>query len=284
MDKILVEILKEAKGGNALKVLRAEFGFDYNKPIKAVRFKGEFTASSLKRDCGIDVQKMTVAVLFQTGCRFEIAEYSEGSVTLHSYCSPFRSVPTKKQFNEYRKDGFWLVYVVAQNLEYTLPRLTSWNRYLSNMDLNERFIPCGSFYKVERLESARSSNDHFSFRTDDLDKSGYPVSMKRDYLKGELACLIREKKAKAYKNMPNTQDMIAKARKAIDDKKNELVKSFASATSCNSVSEVAYSISKLSNCMQEIEQITRRDNEKRFDSPAEFNNSIKGIYDKLKSI
>ena len=64
MEKLLVEILQETKGNRALQVMRDAFGFNYSKPIKAVKFRDSFTATSLKNIYGIDVKDTIVAVLF----------------------------------------------------------------------------------------------------------------------------------------------------------------------------------------------------------------------------
>lgn len=284
MDKLLVEILQETKGNRALQVMRDAFGFDYNKPIKAVKFKDSFTATSLKNLYGIDVKEMIVAVMFRTGIHFKIAEYTDGVVRLcDCSMSPLARIVTKTDFNEYRKDGFFEVYVIAQAKADTLTRLRLRIDGLNGRHIDERYISTSPYRAVKR-DSARKGNDVFSCYEDDLDKSGYPVGLKREVLEMKARKLKTERDADAYKAMTNTQDMIYKARKAIEAKQIELAKKLATATTYAEVSVISNNVCVIRNCLCDLTDILEDDKNKRFSSPKSFNDSIAYIYTRLDRI
>jgi len=87
--------------------------------------------------------------------------------------------------------------------------------------------------------------------------------------------------------MTNTQDMIAKAKKAIELKKIELSTRLLDCNTSKTVCDFGYKISNFSGlygCYEAIERIEKRDKEKAFESPEDFNDSIRVIYDKLARI
>ena len=198
--------------------------------------------------------------------------------------SPFANIITKTDFNEFRKDGFFDVYVIAQAESDTLKRLGRWRADgLTDANIGERFIQT-SYYRAVRLDSARKGTDAFSCYEDDLDKSGYPAGVKRDMLERKARKLKADREAEAYKAMTNTQDMIDKARKAIEAKQIELSKKLAVATTYKEVGIISNDVCAIRNCLCDLEDIIDEDERKAFCSPQGFNNAIAYIYTRLDRI
>lgn len=294
MEKVLIELLQEAKterNANPLQDLRNAFGFDFNKPIKAVKFTDSFTATSLKKDYGIDVKTEQVAVIFHKGRWFEVAEFTGGEVKLadSASLSALTRLWTKSDFNEKRKDGYLTVYVIAQKDEYTLVRFkrVGWVGR-ATIDPNIRY----KAYNDEWLNNGVVEYDKPKIWTnridvpfdEDFDKSGYCVAKKRDELKRKLEKLKEERGAQAYREMTNTQDMIDRAKKAIEVKQIEFSKKLAIVKTYDEIRNLDYDINRLANCFYEIEKIEKKDSAKLFSSPREFNSSIAYIYRRLDEI
>ena len=295
MDKVLVELLqdmKEAKRGNeGLQGLRNAFGFDFNKPFKAVTFKDSFTATSLKKDYSIDVKTERVAVIFCRRSWFELAEFTGGKCSLidnYEY-KGFSAIWRKSDFDEWRKDGFIKVYVVAQKDVYLLPRLRHKWRGTEALDLNKRYRPYDDSRRVYPYGVKRTWENTIDVEWGGnlFDKSGYPVIKKHEALYNRAKKIKAERNAKAYKEMTNTKDMIEKAKEAIERKKIEMSKRLLDCNTAHDINAFGSALtyfSGLYGCYCDIENIEEQDNEKRFASPEAFNKAIANIYDKLARI
>ena len=296
MDKVLIELLeaKKKEGGTAsLQGLHTAFGFDFNKPLKAVTFTDSFTATSLKKDYGIDVKDERVAVIFYRYGSFKLAEFTGGKCSLinnYEY-GGFSTIWTKSDFDEMRKDGYLKVFVIAQAGVYLFPRVRSneeWKR-ATTLDPFTRYRPYNDTYRrVYRYDVAKrwynaidvSSDSHF-------DASGYPVFKKREDLENRAKRVKAERNAKAYKEMTNTKDMIKKAKEAIERKKIEMSKRLLDCNNAHDISVFGSNLTRFSGlygCYCDIENIEEKDNEKRFASPDAFNKAIADIYDTLARI
>lgn len=295
MEKILVELLQEtkARGKGALQGLRNSFGFDFCKPIKAVKFKESFTPTSLKNIYGIDCKEMIVAVIFKRGSWFETAEYTDGVVNLiEGSIYPLSTIYTKSDFNEWRKDGLFTTYVVAQKKVFKLPRFRYRWQGVTALEVGERYKPYNpdNFRSgVVKFDSAPIYEKHIDvdFNYENFDKSGYPVDVKREALKRQVLNNKAEREKQAYKEMTNTADMISKVKEAIERKKIELSTRLLNCNDSNSINEFSRKLngfSGLYGCYDDIEDIVIKDNEKRFRSPEDFNNAIARIYRHLAEI
>ena len=296
MDKVLIELLKvgkERKGirgwtFNALQDLNNEYGFDFCEPLKAVKFHASFTVNSLKRDFGIDTDKQVVAVIFDTTHWLYCARLDGERVVL-SKGNPFDtldSVYTKTDFNDYRKGGVLDVYVIAQHKEFTKEPKGRYNK--RDVDLNTRY----SYYREEKREGLIERGERKIYENKiggwyDLDKSGYVLDLRRDDLLSRARKIRIARNKEKYLQMTNTQDMIAKARKAIETKKIELSTLLLD---CNTSEEIEKIIDKLSywdglkGCYRNIESIEKREREKSFTSPKHFYDNIAEIYEVLNEI
>lgn len=295
MEKILVELLQEtkARGKGALQGLRNSFGFDFCKPIKAVKFKESFTPTSLKNIYGIDCKEMIVAVIFKRGSWFETAEYTDGVVNLiEGSIYPLSTIYTKSDFNEWRKDGLFTTYVVAQKKVFKLPRFRYRRQGVTALEVGERYKPYNpdNFRSgVVKFDSAPIYEKHIDvdFNYENFDKSGYPVYVKRSKMEAKVREIKEERQRDAYKEMTNTKDMINRAKKAIEVKKIELSKRLLDCNTAHDISIFGSNLTRFSGlygCYCDIENIEERDNEKEFKSPEAFNNAIARIYDTLARI
>lgn len=297
MEKILVELLQETKskgnGNWALKSLRNSFGFDFCKPIKAVKFKDSFTPTSLKNLYGIDCKEMIVAVIFKRGAWFETAEYTDGVVNLiEGSIYPLSTICTKSDFNEWRKDGLFETYVIAQKRVFKLPRFRYRWQGVNSLEVGERYKPYNpdNFRSgVLKIDSAYIYEKHidYDFDYEKFDKSGYPVYVKREELRKKVIAIREERQRDSYKAMTNTKDMINKAKQAIELKKIELSKRLLDCKTAHDVNIFGASLTRFSGlygCYCDIEDIEEKDNEKRFKSPEAFNKAIANIYDTLARI
>ena len=295
MDKVLVELLQEVKKdreqAGALKALHERFGFNYNKPIKAVKFRDSFTATSLKNLYGIDCNLNKVVVIFHKGKWFETADFTNGRFeTIGGCISPLSTITTKSEANEWRKDGWYDVYVIAQKFAF-LSKVAGY-RYRSDGDLDynkryELYDPTREWFGVIELGTKKDYDNKISAEWEDFDKSGYPVFLKRAKLERQVENNRAKRKAQAYKEMTNTADMISKCKEAIERKKIELSTRLLNCnTSCeiNEFTRKLNGFSGLYGCYDDIEDIVIKDNEKRFKSPDDFNNAIGRIYRHLSEI
>lgn len=299
MEKVLIELLQATKNerhgnGKALQALRDEFGFNYAKPIKAVKFKDSFTATSLKKDFGIDCKTDTVAVIFHKGLWFETAEFTNGKCELiGGSISPLSTIVTKSDFDEWRKDGWYEVYVIAQNDKLLLSRNRE-GRYKGKYDLEigkryDLYDSTRDWYGVSERGVKKSPCNRVAvdYTGEFFDKSGYPVCVKREDLARRVKKVKDERNKRKYLEMTNTEDMIQKARKAIELKKIELSTRLLDCNTAEEISKFDSALSRFSGlygCYCDIEEIERYDKDKRFSSPATFNNSIRAIYEKLAQI
>lgn len=301
MEKVLIELLQVTqkerigRGNNALQELRNAFGFDYNKPIKAVKFKDSFTATTLKNLYEIDCKTGVVAVIFHKNSCFKVARFTDGIVNLldnYSF-STLTHFWTKAEFGEMRKDGWYEVYVVYQKFGFTISprcRRDSW-RDLQRLEANERYIaynPENENLGVVKYEMNRKWENRLevTFDPENFDKSGYPVYLKRAKLNKRAKDMKAQKQVQAYKEMTNTKDMIEKVKKAINLKKIELSSRLLDCDNSQEIDKVcdAISYNGLKGCYSEIERIEEKDNNKMFASPDDFNSSIAWIYTKLSRI
>lgn len=294
MDKILVELLQEVKkdreDAGALKALHERFGFNYNKPIKAVKFHDSFTATTLKNIYGIDCNNNKVVVIFHKGKWFELADFTNGKVeTVGGSVYPLSTISTKSEFNEWRKDGWYDVYVIAQSYAF-LSDVRRRERYCNALDVNTRYElydPTRDWYGVIEYGAKKVWEDKISAEWEDFDKSGYPVDVKREALKRQVLNNRAEREKQAYKEMTNTAEMISKVKEAIERKKIELSTRLLNCNDSNAINEFSRKLngfSGLYGCYDDIEDIVIKDNEKRFRSPEDFNNAIARIYRRLAEI
>ena len=301
MDKVLIELLqatkeeRQGRGNNALQELRNAFGFDYNKPIKAVKFRDSFTATTLKNLYEIDCKTGVVAVIFHKATCFKVAKFTDGVVNILDNASFYTLTHfwTKAEFGEKRKDGWHEVYVVYQKFEFTISprhRRDSW-RDLQRLEANERYIafnPENENSGVVKYGMNRKWENRIevTFTPETFDKSGYPVYLKRAKLNKKAKDMKAQKQAQAYKDMTNTKDMIEKVKKAINLKKIELSSRLLDCNNSQEIEKIcdAISYNGLKSCYYEIERIEEKDNEKMFASPDDFNSSIAWIYTKLSRI
>lgn len=295
MDKVLVELLqnmkKKNRGNEGLQGLHNAFGFDFNKPFKAVTFTDSFTATSLKKDYFIDVKTERVAVIFYRRSWFELAEFTGGKCSLvdnYEY-KGFSAIWRKSDFDEWRKDGFIKVYVVAQEDVYLYPRLRHEWRGTESLDLNKRYRPYNDSRRVYPYDVKKTwaNTIDVEWGGNLFDKSGYPVIKKHEALYNHAKEIKAERKAKAYKEMTNTKDMIKKAKEAIERKKIEMSKRLLDCNTAHDINVFGSNLTRFSGlygCYCDIEDIEERDNEKRFASPDAFNKAIADIYDTLARI
>lgn len=301
MDKILVKLLQEAKRTyktecNALQDLHNEYGFDFCKPIKAVNFTGNFTMKSLERDFGIDFANEKVVVIFKVRGYYECARYTGSDVILPSSGAfdVLSNIYRKGDFNDWRKAGINEVYVIAQDKYFAqdaTPNATrrNRNRYNSTFDFSERY----EYYDEERhyyglyKKGVKRCYKNLLDYSYELDKSGYVTDEKQRDLYNRAQKLKAERKAQAYKQMTNTRDMIAKVKTAIDLKKAEIAERLIKCDTADEIEKVDDALSYwsgLRGCYREYERAVERDSNKSFRSPEEFNETIGGIYAKLRKI
>lgn len=299
MEKVLFDLLQATKEtkkrSEALKDLRYAFGFNYNKPIKAVKFKGSFTATSLKKEYGIDCNLNRVAVIFKRGSWYETADFTEGKLSLlDDYrFSTLSAIWKKSDFNEWRKCGYYEIYVIAQSYAFLLDRRRG-KRWRGTSDLVE-----GERYKAYNPKNPRSGVVRYDmngswvdridvdFDDDVFDKSGYAVDLKRNRLSKQAEEVRAERQKKAYNEMTNTAEMISKVRKALEFKKIELSKRLLNCNTTQEIKNVGYSLTSyngLQGCYEEIDYIEERNKNKSFKSPDEFNNAIARIYNRMANI
>lgn len=285
MDKKIIDFMNEVKATRSsyhkvttpLQDLHEKFGFDFNKPIICEKKKGSFTPCALAKEFGFDFKTDVVVVILKERNYYNIVRLYSDRVDIDCYgTSWFCTYYSKKEYNE-RRQGYGETYVIAQNKSLVSEVKTGYRREVISIDT--RYTLCINAYgmEIKGVKNSRVSDV-------ELDKSGYPVEEKRNLLNRNRKNLIAKRNAEKYKAMTNTQDMIDKAKKAIEAKKVELSKKVLAITDLASADKVKSDMYYLRECYYEIETIELRDAKKTFESPKEFNNSISYIYTKLARI
>lgn len=284
MDNVLMSLLKDASaksnyGKQVLKTLHNSFGFDYNKPIITGVKRGEsITPSALARDFGIDYEKHIVVVVFEDTWKFYVARMSGGGLWIDVDAGgAFWRFYYKKDAEEKRKSGC-KTYIIAQERKY-LKKIDG--RRHGTPDLLTRYTKGDYDYY---FDNGRDSAHRMTIWGERFDASGYCVSKKREDLQEKLSSIKKERQANAYKAMTNTQDMIDKARKAIEAKREELSKRVLEMTTSEEAEQVKFSIGALVSAFTEIECIAEKDKVKSFESPRDFNLEMSWVYSYLSRV
>ena len=285
MEKNLIDLMSDVKATrnnynkntSPLQDLHSAFGFDFNKPIICEKKDGVYTPCALAKEFGFEYGLYEVVVLLKDQFYYNIVEITSDYVGINFYgLNWFNCFYTKQEYNDRRKNPwFGVTYVIAQKKSYLHKTPTSYEA-----DLNKRYYQKNRWAVCEM----EANNHRLSNSYDELDKSGYLVELKREILASKKRTLLAERNKKAYKAMANTQDMIDKARKAIESKRLEFSQRFCAMSDYDTLYRFRNELSYLLDCYREIEDISDRDRDKDFPSPESFNNAISYIYKKLATM
>ena len=187
-NTILAELNK--KNPHVLRSLHYALGFDFEKPVHAFRIENPFTIPQLWKKSGLKSNEYEAVVLLQSDIhrwsRDELkAVWITGNGT-NDFNTVFPRRPyglstyyRKSDFNDERKFPV-RAYFIAQIKTDLVPKkekspVELWKRYKSN---------------PSRLTSWGWSAHRGYY---EIDKSGYPVEMKRDDLKARAAAVRKER-------------------------------------------------------------------------------------------
>lgn len=283
MEKILFDLMADVKatrnnykgGTTPLQDLHDAFGFDFNKPIICGKKAGAFTPCALAKEFTVDFKDYVVVLLMKERVWYNLVRLYADNVDLNLYGTNwFNTFYSKTDYNDRRKyPCFGDTWVIAQKKEYIkrTPRSI-------DADLNKRYIEERSWRMVEML-TGRSANRHY-----DLDKSGYPVELKHNYLDMKKKTILAEKAKKAYEAMDNKQDMIERAKKAIEAKRKNLQATFGTLTTSLELQDFRDNLYYIVDSIRKVEEIAENVQEDYYGSPAEFNKAISYIYKNLEKI
>lgn len=283
MEKILFDLMADVKatrnnyryGSTPLQDLHDAFGFDFNEPIICGKKKGAFTPCALAKEFTVDFKDYVVILLMKERCYYNLVRLYADSVDINLYGTNwFNTFYTKADYNDSRKypcNGD--TWVIAQKKEYIKRTPRSFDA-----DLNKRYIEERSWRIVEMF-TGKTAN-----RAYDLDKSGYPVELKRDYLEMKKKTVLAEKAKRAYEAMDNKQDMIERAKKAIEAKKKNLQATFGTLNTFREIQDFRDNLYYIVDSFRKVEEIEENVQEDYFTSPANFNNAIAYIYRNLEKI
>ena len=297
MNKIMIDLLKEVRDSwtykrtyNAMQDLHNAFGFDFCKDFIAGIHNGSFTQKAIEKDFDFNYDDFCVVAINHKYGSWRVARLTRDNCILPEQrnLDSLSVFYTKSDFNEARKTAD-KTYIVAQKKEYLRKVYRArWERF-SNVDIdyNTRYDyfddNCGLILKGERKLWERK----ITTASYELDKSGFCVELKREELYSKARSLRNERSKQAYIAMNNADDMIARARQAIEVKKVEIANALLEAKTSEDIRIIDEKLSYwsgLHSCYADIERIEMRHAEQDFGSPESFNSAFSDIYAILNKI
>ena len=292
-NKTIIELLKVTKENvygkrsfYALQDLHNVYGFDFCKPYIAKTHEGAFTLKSIAKEFSLDYDNFTVVAIMKRYGSYNAVRLTDSNVILPA-SNAFDTLSTfyaKCDFNDARKTAE-KVYIIAQKKAFLTKAPSRYYR-ANPVSIDKRYIALGGYNGIVECGYPKKYEWKIS-GCYDLDKSGYPVELKRNELEQKAKERRRERKQAEYNAMTNTRNMIEKARFAIESKKIALAKALLDSTTYEEIEKIENNLSRwrgLGNAIYSLSRVEERDAEKLFRSPEDFNDSIADIYKSLNNI
>lgn len=260
LNEILYRLNAEYPG--ALKSMHSAIGFDYNRPMYAFRIEGKFTLSRIWKETNLDPAFHEIAVLVKQSARKWDAdeihyarligpkEYEMNPPRMKYFPgpknrrSPIYTHSRKGDFEEDRKIADY-AYIIAQLHENLTPPKEN-----PSVELYRRYSSC----------PARScfwgySKNHSYY---EIDKSGYPVEMKRDEL-NQAAYRIRNQRQKERTDKTDFTNLMEGTRTNFEILRAECIKalSFAAAENLYAVKKAVDEMYWIDRNLQTAETRTK---------------------------
>lgn len=260
LNEILYCLNAEFPG--ALKSMHSAIGFDYNRPMYAFRIEGKFTLSRIWKETNLNPALYEIAVLVkQSFCKWDADEIHYARLTgpkeyemnpprmkyfpgPKNRRSPIDTHFRKGDFEEDRKNADY-AYIIAQLHENLTPPKEN-----PAVELYRRYSSC----------PARScfwgySKNHSYY---EIDKSGYPVEMKRDELK-QAAYRLRNQRQKERADETDFTDLMEGTRANFENLRADCIKalSFAAAENLYAVKKAVDEMYWIGRNLQTAETTTK---------------------------
>ena len=266
LNEILYRLNAEYPG--ALKSMHSAIGFDYNRPMYAFRIEGKFTLSRIWKETNLNPALHEIAVLVKQSSRKWDAdeihyarltgpkEYEMNPPRMKYFPgpknrrSPIDTHFRKGDFEEDRKIADY-AYIIAQLHENLTPPKEN---------------PAVELYRRYSAKPARHIYYGYSTNRDyyEIDKSGYPVEMKRDELK-QAAYRLRNQRQKERADETDFTALMEETKTNFEILRAECIKalSFAAAENLYAVKKAVDEMYWIDRNLQTAET---RTNEKRWSS------------------
>lgn len=269
LNEILYRLNAEYPG--ALKSMHSAIGFDYNRPMYAFRIEGKFTLSRIWKETNLDPAFHEIAVLVKQSARKWDAdeihyarltgpkEYEMNPPRMKYFPgpknrrSPIDTHFRKGDFEEDRKIADY-AYIIAQLHENLTPPKEN-----PSVELYRRYSSC----------PARScfwgySKNHSYY---EIDKSGYPVEMKRDEL-NQAAYRIRNQRQKERADKTDFTNLMEGTRTNLEILRAELISALTVADSTGKMGAVQTAMTSLYWIFRDFKIAESKTNRKEWSSVA----------------
>lgn len=292
--------------------LHACFGMDFLKPYIMFEITGKFTINQLLKIAGPDhtpeKDLFIIATRAENGfCnRYSVAALDKyGKIDIDFKSNGYNNncfvsldkFYTKKNFDSVRKLAAHTV-VIYQNRDFlSIPERTKID-YSQRFKLISTTKACtyyGGDTYISRLE-LKENNAYFSIDTSRLcktlnpdlliDKSGYLVGYRREYLRRRAAEIRAEKVHNEYKSIDNTA-RLKTLKNDILAAKNAVVTMLMNATTAADLESINKKLGYfhgIEGLLKRFERLETIDKNKEYKSIDNFFNEYNSIYERLKAI
>ena len=315
MNKLLYNLLADSK--HFLQALHASIGLDFNRNMYVFDITEKFTINQILKHAaksGYTPDKHIFVILTRGNNYGRFSHYhvaaldkygnldidiKHGGYNNNNYYY-YNNFYAKSDFNDFRKKYASHTIVICQNREY----LTTLPRHNDNIDMQQRFIlkkvnNClyGDNLYISSLSLKLTTDNGHIYQhdikghtttniTEIIDKSGYLVTYRRDYLRNTAANIRAEKEKNNYISIDNTEKITA-LQAQIMQKKAEIIAILSAATTAEELSAINQKLSYfhgLEGIARDFENLRNNDAEKKYSSIDAFNNRYNDILSQLSAI
>lgn len=303
-----------------LKGLNLLFNYNYNKPYQIYKINSNFTFNQVKKEAekdGYTTSNSLIITLLRIDKPYHTytlndktyKQYNTVKVTASGFdliektwrsnCRSIDNDYSKSNIEEIRKNEACEGFVICQKLadiNDTKTNVIDFNTRYKLVKAYYSYSKSNRYYHSLQLKDCNNKDIeyHFSFSytaeytdiNNIIDKNGFVIISKKNTLKNNAKKIKAERQKNIYKKVDN-KIKLADLKKQLDETKKYLCELLINTDSCEVMKEVADRIGRYNGVVSlygDFARLQNNENEKKYSSVSDFENSYNYIKNKLETI